>query len=276
MRRKNYVILFLLLVLSIMLTSCNHKHEWREWTVTTEAKCTEKGEEKRMCACGEEETREIAAVGHKFGEWTVTTEAKCTEKGEEKRVCACGEEDTREIAATGHNLKEATCTAPMTCQNGCGYTVGNELGHINNKGVCDRCGEKISIDMKTVVGHPDECKTTSFFGFCYYKNSADGIKVCWGGENLSGKTINYYTITIYFMNAVGDPAYSEITGKSSKTIRYVGPVEPNKDMIIFGIVDYVPTCSKIIIGEITLEYSDGTVDTGWYGYSTTYRNSNIK
>ena len=70
--------------------------------------------------------------------------------------------------------------------------------------------------------------------------------------------------------------YSEITGKSSKTVKYVGPIKPNEDLIIFGIVDYVPACSKIVIGDITLEYSDGTSDTGWYGWSTTYRNSSIK
>ena len=165
---------------------------------------------------------------------------------------------------------------PVKCLSESITFMIKELGHINNNGYCDRCGEKITIDMTTVVGSPSECKTISFFGFSYYKNSADGIKLCWGGENLSGKTINYYTITIYFKNAVGDPAYSEITGKSSKTIRYVGPVAPNNDLIIFGIVDYVPTCSKVIIGEITLEYSDGTMDTGWYGWSTTRRNSNLK
>ena len=130
--------------------------------------------------------------------------------------------------------------------------------------------------VDTVVGNPNDCSTISAFGFCYYKNSADGIKVCWGGENLSEKTINYYTITIYFYNSVGDPAYSEITGKSSKSIKYVGPVAPGEDLIIFGIVDYVPVCSKVLIGEITLEYADGTSDTGWYGLSTTYKNSSLK
>ncbi len=129
--------------------------------------------------------------------------------------------------------------------------------------------------MNTVVGSPNDCDSISYFGFCFYKNSVDGIKVCWGGENLSGKTINYYTVTIYFLNAVGDPAYSEITGKSSKTLKYVGPVAPGADMLIFGVVDYVPACSKVVIGEITLEYADGTSDTGWYGWSTTYKNSAI-
>ena len=29
---------------------------------------------------------------HSFGEWTVSKAATCTEKGEERRVCECGEE----------------------------------------------------------------------------------------------------------------------------------------------------------------------------------------
>lgn len=51
--------------------SPEHKHEFGEWTVNKQATCTEKGEEKRICACGESELRETAAKGHMFGEWTV-------------------------------------------------------------------------------------------------------------------------------------------------------------------------------------------------------------
>jgi hypothetical protein len=178
--------------------------------------------------------------------------------------------------ATGHQWTPATCETAKTCTI-CNTTSGNPLGHIEGSdGYCSRCNQKITIDMNLRVGNPNDCDTISYFGFCYYKNSVDGIKVCWGGENLSGKTINYYSVTIYFYNSVGDPAYSEITGKSSKTIRYVGPIAPNADLLVFGIVDYVPTCSKVLIGEITLEYSDGTKETGWYGWYTTYRNSSIK
>jgi hypothetical protein len=183
---------------------------------------------------------------------------------------------TENVSAKGHSWKAATCMSPKTCST-CNATEGKALGHVKDSdGYCTRCNQKITIDMNTVVGNPNECATTKLFGFCFYKNSVDGIKVCWGGKNLSGKTVNYYSITIYFYNAVGDPAYSEHTGRSSKTIKYVGPVEPGQDLLIFGIVDYVPTCSKVLIGEITLEYSDGTSDTGWYGWYTTYRNSAIR
>ncbi len=58
----------------------------------------------------------VAAKGHSFGEWTVVKAASCTETGSEKRACACGKEETREVAKKAHTeeiLKavEATCTS---------------------------------------------------------------------------------------------------------------------------------------------------------------------
>ena len=41
-----------------------HQHEWSAWTVTKAPTCTDKGTEKRTCACGESETRDVAALGH--------------------------------------------------------------------------------------------------------------------------------------------------------------------------------------------------------------------
>ena len=81
-----------------------HKHVYGEWTVKTEATCGTAGVEVRKCACGEEETREIAATGkHTYGEWTVVKEATCTEAGVEEHVCSvCGHKEQKDIAAKGH------------------------------------------------------------------------------------------------------------------------------------------------------------------------------
>jgi len=98
----------------------------------------------------------------------------------------------------------------------------------------------------------------------------------WGGRNNTGKTINYYTITFHFYNPVGDEAYSEITGSATKKITWVGPVAPGEDLVVFTIVDYVPVCSKVQIDTIKLDYSDGTSETGWYGWYTTSENHLIK
>ena len=50
----------------------------------------------------------VEPLGHEFGEWAVKKAAACTEAGEESRVCArCGEEETRDVAALGHDWGEA-------------------------------------------------------------------------------------------------------------------------------------------------------------------------
>lgn len=99
----------------------------------------------------------------------------------------------------------------------------------------------------------------------FEENSVNGIKLYWQPKNTSGKTINYYSATLYFFNPVGDLAYDEITRKAHKTVKYVGPVEPNKDLIIYSIVGYVGACDSVVVGEITLEYSDGTKEEFWCG-----------
>lgn len=99
-------------------------------------------------------------------------------------------------------------------------------------------------------------------------NSVDGIKLLWVAKNNSGKTINYYTAHLSFYNPVGDPAYDEITGKSTKSVKMVGPVAPGEDLVIYNIVGYSAVCSKIVITSIDLEYSDGTKETVQYGFAT--------
>lgn len=251
--------IFFIAVMLFALCSCSGEkapaecevHDFYEETIVRNSTCSEEGVAARICkVCGAKETRTIPALSHSYSSWIKVKDATCVSDGTEERTCYnCGNKETRAVKL-----------------------ADGESGHSDNgKGYCSFCNERLTIDMKTVVGAPKK----NMFGFCYYKNSADGIKVCWMAENLSGKTINYYTITVYFYNAVGDPAYSEFTGKSSKTVKYVGPVAPGKDLLIFGIVDYVPVCSKVVIGEITLEYSDGTQDTGWYGHYTTYNNRDI-
>ena len=68
-------------------------------------------------------------------------------------------------------------------------------------------------------------------------------------------------------NAVGDPAYDEISGKYQKNIKIVGPVKPNEDLLIYDIIGYTPVCSRVYLTSIYLEYADGTKETVPYGYS---------
>ncbi|MCR5456742.1 MAG: DUF6273 domain-containing protein [Clostridiales bacterium] len=103
--------------------SGEHTHSFGEWTTVKPANCTDAGMEERVCACGEKETRTIAALGHvddnkdgkcdkcgasmsehthTFGEWYVAVKATCTEEGTEERKCECGYSETRKVEALGH------------------------------------------------------------------------------------------------------------------------------------------------------------------------------
>ena len=111
-----------------------------------------------------------------------------------------------------------------------------------------------------------------YVGFKFDVNSANGITLDWIAQNLTGKTINYYTVNITMYNAVGDLSYDSITKKATKSINYVGPVSPNNPLLVSGnVMAYSGSCSKIVIDSIDLIYSDDTKETISYGHATTQR-----
>ena len=59
-------------------------------------------------ACDEKDSGSTTHT-HTYGAWVVPTEAGCETKGEKKRVCSCGEEETEEIPATGHDGGTIAC-----------------------------------------------------------------------------------------------------------------------------------------------------------------------
>ncbi|RCX23800.1 hypothetical protein DFP94_1011402 [Fontibacillus phaseoli] len=122
-------------------------------------------------------------------------------------------------------------------------------------------------ESATVVSTGGEIGTPITFN--YSINSAEGIKVTWEGKNLTGKTINYYTAELSTYNRVGDPSHDEFTGDSNFSLKYVGPIEPDEDMILFDLFTYQGALHKIKIDKFILEYSDGTTETIDYGYETT-------
>ena len=103
-------------------THVTHKHNYVE-TITKEPTCTEAGEKKYTCDCGDSYTEEIPATGHKdtdgdgvcdeCGEKdsdhkhsyteTITKQPTCTEAGEKTYTCDCGDTYTVVIPATGHH-----------------------------------------------------------------------------------------------------------------------------------------------------------------------------
>ena len=128
-----------------------HVHAFGQWTVVTEATCTENGLQERVCECGEKESEVVEAKGHTFGEWTTTVEPTCAD-GEKKRVCSdCGHVEKEVIEAVSeHTFGEWTVETSATC---------TEKGQ--EKRTCDSCGEEEfrSIDA---LGHDyDEGQVTT-------------------------------------------------------------------------------------------------------------------
>jgi hypothetical protein len=89
--------------------------------------------------------------------------------------------------------------------------------------------------------------------------------------NTSGKTIKYLSITYEFYNSVGDPVdyFSNNYGLTRPvTIKYVGPIYPDEySWCSYDYLGWNPLIYEIRIGEMTLEYTDGTSGTYYYGYS---------
>ena len=236
-------------------------HTYGAWKTTTPATCTSNGTKMHSCnVCGAEEKDNIPATGHNYKK-SVLTKTSCTQDGRTKYTCQnCSNTYEETTPATGHKWKAATCTSAKTCSS-CGLTDGNALGHnAGSNGNCTRCGQKVTIDMKTKLSAP-----TEEFAVLRGKNSVGLVKLVWTADNNSGKTIKYYTTTVYYYNSVGDPARNDITGKTSYTVKYVGPVEPGETVLV-SEVGYCSICREVVVGEVTLEYTDGTTDTGWYGY----------
>ena len=150
-----------------------HTHNFGEWEVVTEPTCTEEGLRERVCACGEKESEEIAALGHTPGEAIKENEvaATCTESGSyDEVVCCtvCEEELSRkavEVDALGHtpgeavkeNETAATCTAggsydEVVCCTVCEEELSRKtveidpLGHDYVNGVCSRCHDAIATE----------------------------------------------------------------------------------------------------------------------------------
>ena len=130
-------------------TTSPHVHKWGEWEVSLEATCEKSGKEKRVCDCGEYETKVIKSTGHNYesvitaptctdrgytthtcsackysytnnyvkalghtlGDWKTVTLATCTVDGEEKRECIeCRQCETRTIPTYEHCYKNYVCT----------------------------------------------------------------------------------------------------------------------------------------------------------------------
>ncbi|WP_288681777.1 Ig-like domain-containing protein [uncultured Eubacterium sp.] len=120
-------------------------------------------------------------------------------------------------------------------------------------------GKKVKCKFK-IYKRPAVQMTEFKFG----TNSVGGIEPYIKIRNNTKKTIKYVRATVRFYNAVGDPAYCEITGRNYVNIRLIGPIKGGHTATYDydgNPVAYNDTVSKLRIKSITVEFSDGTVKT---------------
>ena len=196
----------------VLLTSCRHRHEVGEWTVTKEKTCNVDGERTRTCACGETETETIAkghtpraatceralictvckaelapARGHDFGE-PVVTPPSCTVRGTTAAKCKfCPKKQvTDSVPPLGHIPDgAATCLHPKTCTV-CNEEIEPAKGHRYTATVVE---PTCTGDMGYTVWSCNEC------GYTYTDNYLESK-----GHQISVPIIreedkeNYYVI----------------------------------------------------------------------------------
>ena len=96
-------------------SSTKHTHKYGEWTITKEATCEGKGEQERVCDCGEKQTKEIDALGHDWNDGVVTTAATCSTPGVMTFTCNRCQATKTEAIKADHVWGEAT---PVTGGDG--------------------------------------------------------------------------------------------------------------------------------------------------------------
>lgn len=128
----------------------SHTHAYGAWQTVTAATCTSTGQSKRVCSCGDMQTRTDAALGHSWNAGEIITNAGCTEAGVKRYTCTrCSATKTEAISASGHD-PVANAAVPATCTK-TGLTEGSH---------CAKCSAIIT-EQKVIpaLGHNNHIET---------------------------------------------------------------------------------------------------------------------
>ena len=157
MKKPLWIVLLLALICTLALSACDdtnqpqtpnedHVHAFGEWTTVKDATCTVKGEQERICSCGEKETKSIDATGH-TEVIDVAVAATCTTDGktEGKHCSVCNETIiAQNTIPASHTDGEWVTDTNATC------TVDGSKHQ-----VCSVCTATIKTEPIAATGHTD-------------------------------------------------------------------------------------------------------------------------
>ena len=163
--KKTLIFLTLTVLLLLCLTSCEHQHNFGEWSVIENATCTEDGMMVSHCDCNETQNYVIPAIGHNYandicancGDVKVSTECKhqnldvlsavsptCTETGLSEGIMCL---DCKEL------IKEQELVSALDHDEYI-YTEKDENCNVFNVTVCNRNDCDFSTKINTgIVDH---------------------------------------------------------------------------------------------------------------------------
>ena len=235
MKRKKfgrYLLLFAVMAAALAWTACAemgfssllHTHAYGDWETVQAATCTEDGVEVRTCACGEKETRALAAKGHT--EWILPSKpATCTETGlTEGRFCSvCGEAIQKQevIPMTSHTLLDVV-TPPTSTQDGYTTHTCSVCGYSYRDSSVPATG---SIGLTYTIHADGKSCTVTGIGSCTDKDivipkvNPAGYPVTAIGHGAFQKFTHLISITIPdSVTSIGNYAFYDCTGLTSITI----------------------------------------------------------
>lgn len=211
-----------------------HTCDFGEWSEVLPATCTEPGQERRACDCGDLEVREVAALGHDYVDGTcsrcgeadpdysppcahsnirseITLAETCTSTGTRDVYCEdCGEFLRAEtIPIHDHTIyyvttSAATCTSGGTkkqyckeCEQLLDTIPTSALGHGYVNGQCLRCGKyDPSMYPLTVTM---ESTSRGYYMFTNSVSQTTEAKLVWqsgaGTSNMIASSVVYFTAT---------------------------------------------------------------------------------
>lgn len=131
---------------------------------------------------------------HEYGDWTTFVASTCVDVGIERRICACGLFEEREVSALGHNLSdnENKCSRcgvyhDRYCKESVVMSSSCQPAKDHITGMCSLCGKEYNV-----VNRPyDHSGVTSLYADETYVEAENVIRCCsTSHRDVRVKTLN--------------------------------------------------------------------------------------